>query len=692
MGTTIKRYNNKKGIAIFMVLFIMVVLGALMVQFHQNSRQAQNTVHRFQTSEMARQLASAGQEEAFDYLYKQTGDVYDSSFNLKDIPRKVIEKNADIDMTSSGPASRNSVRGLDLPVPATRQLAEELMPGRMEITATARIVDFRNTDYDGNLFYDKEGIGTIEIVVTAKAKDEFKHQFPGSCTIVRHHDYKVVSIVTNKENRENSYSGSSYLDYALFIRKGQDEFESGAMGTSINPENVSLEIDAGSTPGKVNLGSYGNKYTFLNTSKETESMVPNAGKANTITELCAEGDMVDKIYPYFRSQVKKQCKDQDADLDSLKGHKAIFEHICYPATDEYFTNEELKNVRIFTAVDAVTLGKNVAISGSEAVFHPGIKIKPEEKLSDILESDVRKQYINIGYFKLDLTDCELTVSADGAGSKTLKVKQDAPQLIENFHNAKIYCFDNTYSSMYKSGAQQVDPSALTSYIKSKGEEIASQAFSHLNDEFAYGPGNNSPNGNDAKFFAPSNSESPSAITDPSDAHYPYSHFNLWNKRLMTAEDLEQMGIYDKANHRLHLRGIVHCDCSITLGDPGSDLIVDGCGVIIASGIIIEGAIKKENPQDVCVLFARDGFIKVKTSKEIEAALMAMGMSNKTSSITSNEQLNLKGSIATDLLLLSQWKNGVTHKITYDDALAPNKDIYQINISKWVSFERVIENE
>lgn len=691
MGTTIRR-RNKKGIAIFMVLFIMVVLGALMVQFHQNSRQAQNTVHRFQTSEMARQLAAAGQEEAFDYLHNQTGNIYDASFNLKDIPQKFIEKNSDIDMSSVGSSGRNSVRGLDLPIPVTRALAESLMPGRMEITATARIVDFRNTDYDGNIFYENEGIGTIEIVVTAKAKNEFKHQFPGSCTIVRHHDYKVVTILTKKENRENRYSGSSYLDYALFIRKGQNEFESGVIGTSLNPENVSLEIDAGATPGKVNLGSYGNKYTFLNTSKETEAMIPNAGKVTAINELTADGNVVDKIYPYFRSQVKKQCNDKDANLDSMTGHKAIFEHIQTPPTDEYFTNEDLKNVRIYTVADAVTLGKNVAISGSEVVFHPGIRIKPEEKLSEILETDVRKQFINIGYFKLDLSECKITVSVDGAGSKTLDVKKDAPQLIENFHNAKIDCFDNSYSSRYKSGNQQVDPAALTSYIKSKGEEIASQAFSHLNDEFAYATSNNSPTSNSATFYKPSITETSTAITDPGEAHYPYSYFNLWNKRLMTSEELESLGIYDKTNNELHLRGIVHCQNPITLGDSSSELKVDGCGVIIAPGISIEGAIIKKNPQDVCVLFARDGSIRVKTSKEIQAALIAMGMDNKTSSITAGEQLNLKGSLVTDLLLLSQWKNGVTHKITYDDALAPTKDIYQINISKWVSFERVVENE
>lgn len=691
MGTTIRR-QNKKGIAIFMVLFIMVVLGALMVQFHQNSRQAQNTVHRFQTSEMARQLAAAGQEEAFDYLHNQTGNIYDASFNLKDIPQKFIEKNSDIDMSSVGSSGRNSVRGLDLPIPVTRALAESLMPGRMEITATARIVDFRNTDYDGNIFYENEGIGTIEIVVTAKAKNEFKHQFPGSCTIVRHHDYKVVSILTKKENRENRYSGSSYLDYALFIRKGQDEFESGVLGTSVNPDNVSLEVNAGNTLGKVNLGSSGNKYTFLNTSKETEAMVPEAGKTTVISELEADSNVVDKIYPYFRSQVKKQCEDQDAKLESMTGHKAIFEHVQYPTTDEYFTTEELKNIRIYTAADAVTLGKNVGISGSEAVFHPGILIKPEEKLSEILESDVRKQFINVGYFKLDLSECKIRVGADGADSKTLDVKKDAPQLIENFQNAKIYCFDNTYSTLYKSGSQQVDPNALTSYIKSKGDEVASQAFSHLNDEFAYGTSNSDHQNNDATFYKPSTSETSTAITDPSEAHYPYSYFNLWNKRLMTAEELESLGIYDKAKNELHLRGIVHCINAITLGDASSELKVDGCGVIIAPGISIEGAITKKNPQDVCVLFARDGSIRIKTSKEIQAALIAMGMSNKTSSITASEQLNLKGSLATDLLLLSQWKKGVTHKITYDDALAPTKDIYQINISKWVSFERVVENE
>ena len=701
-----RQQNNKKGVAIFFVLFLLLMLGTLIVQFFHTSRQAQSSVHRYQTSEMARQLASSAQEEAFDYLYKETGEVYANPENsaLRKIPGLIIQKDSAIDLSKIGLDKRDSVNGIELEIPATVKMAEDMMPGRMDIKATARIIDFRNTDYAGNLFYDQEGIGTIEIAVTVKAKDQYKNLFPGACTIIRHHDYKVVSILSNKEKRDSSYAGNSYLDYVLFIRNGYDEFRNYPAGNSLNPQNHALEIEAeaGTALGKINLGSAGDKYVYLNISDTTGDFIENGKKVIELPELEANGNELDAFFPCFKESVKNKFNSQssDAKFISLEGHKAIFQYQRLPITDDFYEGKtELSDARLQAVADAVAvLHKNILLTDTEISLLEGIKIKPVNRLSEILSSDLRKQFFNYGYFKIDLKNARIRYKVKkllGGWEEKSPIPLNNPEIEKEYDKKFISCFNIKYNSNPSmiNDKSKFDLQKLYEHITSKGDsDIASKAFSYVNDEYAYIQKDTAPIGNDDRFYKPSNSEAPSAISDPSDAHYPYSHFNLWTKRFVSEEELEKFGIYDRVNNKLHLRGVIHCNSSITLGNSSSVLEVDGNGVIIADYIKIEGSIKKKNSKDVFVLFTRKGRIEINTSQPIEAVLMAIGQSSKGCNIMCNETLNLKGALITDLLLLSKWKDGVTHKINYDEALNPNKDIYQIAISRRVTFERVIENE
>ena len=701
----IRQTNNKKGVAIFFVLFLMVVLGILVTQFHLSSRQAQNKVHRFQTSETARQLAAAAQDEAFKYLYEETDNYESKGFdelNGNTIIKKILEgKDSNIYVPNF---NRTESNGLKLKIPATESMAEAILGDRMELSATARIIDFRDCDADNHTFYGKEGIGTIEIVTTAKAKDKYKSQFPGACTIVRHHDYKVVSLLSNKE-REN-YAGNRVLDYVLFIRKGQEEFERGAKGTSVNPERINLLIDAGDSPGKVNFGSSQTNYQYLNVSKDTIDFLGQAKTKTVITELKAASNEVDKIYPYFRSELTRQAKNEGASSVSITGHKAIFEYYRLPLNDTYFENEQLKEIRNSAAANAQKkLNKNISFNPDyQPYFYDGIKITPINKLKEILTSDIRKQFINIGFFKLDLTDCEVTVSAKKAGSKTLYIKKDKPELIEQYKKEPFYCFDKDYHIPYivnpnsEDYTSKINMIELNKFIKSKGSEIASKAFTYINDEFAYLPTDEPPFESEMDFH---NKEYIGGH-QPSEAQYPFAHFNLFNKRYINndkPEELENLGIYNKKENTLNLRGIIQCSNHVELGNEETALKIKGSGVLIARGITIRGAIEKDNKNSVAVIFSRNGDIRIKTSKQIEASLIAMkgpdgdeenqGVDGR---IIAEEALDLKGSLATDLICLNQWKKDVSHKITYDEALIPKKDVYQVTIANWVTYERVIENE
>lgn len=688
-----KTNKSRRGVAMFAILFVMVVLGLLVVQFHRMGRQAQSSAHRFQTAEMARQLAIAGQEEAFKYLYDQTNHIYDNSFNIiKDLPKKIIERDPDdLDMTESGMGSRSSKKGLELKIPQTENLAGD----RMELSAVARIVDFRNQDPDGNLFYGKEGIGTIEITVTAKPKEKYKKLFPGSCTLVRHHDYKVISLISRKEDRPNNYCNNRILDYVLFVRNGQDEFDHIDATKCYNPPDVKLEIDAGSVPGKVNLGSSGNKYVYLNLSKENADMIPWPQTFTELPELTAHDSEVDKIIPSYQKELEKKAKAKNSHLDWAKGHKLVFKHKAIPITDDAISNSTDLSDRDTAAGCAFNSGKYViADANKKSHFYEGIKIGPIDSITKILESDVRKQFLNIGYFYFDLSEAKYKIS-NSDDEQVVNLAQDDPGSVQTYKNQTTQpCIDPTKMPQgeFKS-SDIINMGELSNYLNSKGEELAKKAFIHINDDFPYGK-DNEKIPNSGEFYKLSSSETSTPITSVEDVQHPFAHFNLFNKRYLTAEELESFGIYDRAGNKLHLRGVIQCQEQITLGDGSNPIEVDGCGVLIATGIEIKSGIRKKENEDpvICILYARDGVMKVNTSDEIQASLIAMGMEMNTSSFGALEALNLNGSLAVDNLLTSKWKKGVNHKITYDETLKPSKDVYQISIAHWTTFERILEAE
>ena len=241
---------------------------------------------------------------------------------------------------------------------------------------------------------------------------------------------------------------------------------------------------------------------------------------------------------------------------------------------------------------------------------------------------------------------------------------------------------------------------LNKFIKSKGKDIASNAFTYINDEYKYQLEDELPSisDNENDFY----NRDYMGGSRPSEAQYPFAHFNLFNKRYINndkPEELEELGIYNKADNILNLRGVVQCSNLVELGNENTTLKIKGSGVLIARGITIKGAIEKDNKNSVAVLFARNGDIRIKTDKKIEAALIAMkgpdgdGVNQGVEGrVIAEEAMNLFGSLAVDKLNTTGWKKDTTHKITYDETLAPTKDVYQVNMANWVTYERVIENE
>jgi hypothetical protein len=173
---------------------------------------------------------------------------------------------------------------------------------------------------------------------------------------------------------------------------------------------------------------------------------------------------------------------------------------------------------------------------------------------------------------------------------------------------------------------------------------------------------------------------------------PFSHTSLWSRRNLTAAQLVEFGIYVPSQKKLKLQGITQFNEAITLGNDG-DIEVEGRGVLIAPGITINGGIKKKPGTDsICVLMTRGYPITVNTEKTIEAALISMGRSDRNGYVSASKKLDLKGCLAVDRLNLAKWAENVEHKIQYDPAFKRNESLYQVSINRWVTFERMVEQD
>lgn len=677
----IKYINNKKGVAIFMVLFIMMFLGILLVAFFSSSQNAQRTAHRFYTSEMARQLAAAAQEEAFIYLYNQTDNPEaKNGSEVSKLFENIVKKSFEIDYGSP----MDIKKGVPCNIPITQAIDD-----RLDVEAKVGIVDFRPHDYWGNKFYqdesgnEYEGIGTLEIVVTVKAKDKYKNVFPGSCVMVRQHDYKVSLIHTKcTDENKKSYTGSYVLDYVLFLKLGQNGFNH-YLAKNINPEKRTLKINAATNNGKlgkINLGSGDKEHQYLNLSEEPLDLInfDNGNKYDTEQKIIELPDnKVDEFFPSFKEQVLK-------DASAVRGHKAVFYHYRLPLMDKYYTTTELQAFRaIATRIAAEVEGRKVSY------YKSGLIINPMDRISEILKSDVRKQFFNYGYFKLDLTEC--VIDAEGESVKLIE-HNETKQKVNEFLEKKVPCWDyETYSKIEPNCEEDVKYSKLKPMLEGHPE-----AFTKLNDDYAYGKGSNPPIDSEKSFFyfsTNSNAE-PVKSVYPLNSKYPYAHHNLWNRRYMTKAQFDNLNIYDKEKNILYLRGINQCNDSVVLGspdNPGKVLTIKGSGVLIANGITINCGIKKDKDNAICVLYCRNGNMTINTDQEIQASLICMGQLYENMKFSTTKKLKLKGSLALDYLNLDDWCEG-EHEITYDSALVPNHDVYNVTINKSTTFERVIENE
>ncbi|GAB1352464.1 MAG TPA: hypothetical protein PLK28_07160 [Candidatus Rifleibacterium sp.] len=671
--------SKRAGVAMFSAIFVMIIVGLLAMQFHYMTRQAQSTAFRFQTSELARQLAAAAIEEAFMYVHNETENQSGALFN------KLVSRSSELDASNTGLDNKNS-KGVPVPVVLTQAQAAAMPIGsRLKIDATARIVDFRNTDSTGARYYENEGVGTLELRVTVEPKPEFKKQLQGACTITRHHDYKIVSIVSRRDNntQRTSYTNSYILDYALFVRDGQEEFAS-TYSHGFNSQNRMLAIDQTSLSadkyGKIYLGNRRGSHVFINLDSERKEMIPEPQKVEKIYEATdlETIEIIPALKKYIEAETSKLADQQGGDLESFKmsGQKAYFEYERYPMADEaYAANAELKGSRDLTRKGEL----KVAGQTEPPIVPAGIKFLPVNALDKIIEGDVRQRYFHYGYFFVDLSNCRLDLEIS---DEDFTIHLGDPELVEKFKNRRMPCFNFDHHG-------EINPDMMKlGYIKNNIANRFPEVLCRTDIENRYLKGLNTALPHPAMFHF----RNAGSLDDPTMASVPFAHMNLWARRNAPTDRLEEYGIYQPAQKKLFLRGVIELSEPLVIGENG-DVEYEGLGVIIAPGITIKNGLKrKPGTNSACILVTRGHPIEVSTENLVEAALVSMGRNDRNGQIIATRKMNLHGCIATDRLKLDKWAPGVEHRVAYDPFFKRNDDLYQVNIARWVTFERMVEQD
>lgn len=664
----------------FAVIFVLIVLSTLAMQFHFTSRQAQMTAHRFQTSEAARQVALAAAEEAFMQIKRQTSDPTSVLFN------KLLNRSSDIDASSNLSNRLNYSIAIDLPL-LEQQLENMQMGKRFNVEATARIIDFRQTDsQQTGRYYGQEGVGTIEIRTVAQASEEYQVNTPGACIITRHHDYKVITMVSRRRNDEQrtEYAQNYVLDYALLIRYGENELEDSA-GTSLNPLQTRLSIDQTAIPperrGKVFLGNRRpDSYVYINLDRDREDFI-NARENNSI--VTANSDQVFNILPSFRADLEREAEqivdDQGATLVSfeLRGHEAHFRYRRYAVTDDALpTSPNLSEFRDMTAYS-----KAQHLAHTPRPFSPGIIFEPANEINTFMEGNVRQRFFHYGYFILDISNAEVLIEIEEESGTIREDVTGVDQSLMADDHIPVFNADHFESA----GVAGTQFSTFLDLRYIADEFTNDDIPCRMNVDQAYANGTV----NQPVFF---NFRSPGPVPEANAAGVPYAHVNLWSRRNLSAQHISELGIFDGSTLNLH--GIIHMSDFLDLeSDSGGSITIEGKGVIIAPGIRISSGITKSSDDDLAVFVTRGDPIFIETTDPIEASLVSMRRTSPYDGrLYVTGKLDLKGALAVDKLNVNQWNPAHEHTIRYDPALKRSDDLYLFNFSRWISYERMLESE
>ncbi|MBF0501079.1 MAG: hypothetical protein HQM09_13150 [Candidatus Riflebacteria bacterium] len=635
--------NSKpRGIILPLVLIVLCVLGILVFGFSNLASHSQRMAFRSEQDEAAKCLLGSAIDETFFLFNQETG-------SSQNVTSKWLANDSD---TTTQEWNLNKL-------PQTKSIAAEFeQSGGLKIASLAVIVskrkeDFRNMRLENGVstpYYRGEGHGTLVLrgtIVIAKAGRSVT-----ALTLERHHDFKVICLVSDQKNSDRTKARNRCLDYALFVREGLKEFRDTA-GRMLNNSNLSFEIKP-MGQGKIYIGGTDDKdnYVFINLGPGQSSYIPqeNAIRLINLAEAAQMGNDALTNDPDAKNKIDAEIK---------QGNWPAGTTPLSAITDE-LGKSSLKSGAVPFSPNPQGLEKDArdALFGDPGQTgnpkdntEPGIKLLDTNDLPhQVIEGHLRQRFI----YLVEINNQKLA-QIQGT-NKLLVVPSNAYVQMCQKQGQNLVVFIKTIFKCL----ENLTPAPLRKAVTSVDEELPFGSSLDSERNKAYSPG--------------------SIKTD----YTPFSYFNLRSYAAADNAELTSLGILTPGG--LNLRGATHVRSPIVIGGQGM-VTVTGEGLLSTNqDIIIKNGITCK-PDSMCVLWTK-GNIVIDTTEKIEAGIIANEVV-----VNTGKALNLKGALFVNRLGSAKWPIG-PHIIEYDAKrfYKIDSDVYSVSISPKISFIRMMSPE
>ncbi len=662
--------HTRKGIALWLVLLVLIVLGTLAFRYAWMASSGRAVVFRFEQSGIARDLADSASLEGLAWLQKRTASPETPE------SRWLLER---------------SPTPLPLPVPMTLEQAGRSIGGDFAplIETEARCLDFRGESSMKNRYGPGEGVGTLEISVRVRiSSPSGGGKDRADVHLSRFHDFKVADIVSPRSNvgQRDSYFQGFILDFAFFLRDGVSEFRS-TLGANLNSRGTRLQIIQSHLDpahrGKVFIGGTedqaADRLVFLNIDEARGDLIPSLPRKVIRT---VGYDELRILFPRLRYYEGKH----PLLLPVLRKLRGIFEAANVPLV----RNQPAASDPVGICEDQVRTFLRSVAKDEEANSDPGLDLVMDlpALLSDpaqadsVLEGRLRQRFIHFVTFRFDISGI--------VDPTTLVLEPDDRKLLDSL----LPCTPPPSPPLTNTNLR--DFLEKLPEVNGTPPDPGLSIISRFDTDFLYRPGLTMssrlrPDSFAVPRFFNASGRMITAGTPNPGGMEPFAHVNLWGYRMTDPVSLEEIGVLDRKNRKINLRGIKWTDGMVSLGDPGGPTSIEGQGILISKGgFRILGPLRKSSPEALCILFTHGGDIEVDTDQPVESSLIAIPDGTTGGEILPLKTLDLFGAFAARTLSLNRWKGKGIHKIRYDPLLKRDSPLRSIVISPAVSFHRITE--
>ncbi|MBF0408258.1 MAG: hypothetical protein HQM10_12975 [Candidatus Riflebacteria bacterium] len=191
------------------------------------------------------------------------------------------------------------------------------------------------------------------------------------------------------------------------------------------------------------------------------------------------------------------------------------------------------------------------------------------------------------------------------------------------------------------------------------------------------------------FFSPSGKKI-SSTAFGKNGFKPFSGVSLFSRRFPSQEEFYKSDLFDAASNKFVINCMIQIGGNFVIGKSAIETSHEGVGLIVADSITIEGSVRKNNPSDILILFAKNGAIKIETESMIEAALIAVN-DNLSGEITARGTFSVFGCLVADKINIKNRSIG-TSQLIYDPVFSPKKTRLCVSLIPWVTFQLVQDSQ